>query len=77
MAHYTNLAKQTFFNQPLVIKLESLLQTTHTYYYSSPKRHLEHGNLAMLLETKGLKLLHNVKVQWISMLSLMKRVFAE
>jgi hypothetical protein len=77
MAHHINLAMHTFFNQPLVIKLESLLQTTHTYYYSSPKRHLEHGNLAMLLETKVLKLLHNVKAKWISMLSLMKRVFAK
>jgi len=68
---------QTFPNQPLVTKLKNLLQTTHTYYYSSPKRHLEHGNLAKLLETKGLKLLHNVKAMWISMLSLMKRLFVE
>jgi hypothetical protein len=77
MAHRTNLAMQTFFNEPLVTKLESLLQTTYTYYYSSPKKHLEHGSLAKLLETKGLKLLHNVKAKWISMLSLMKRVLAE
>jgi hypothetical protein len=48
-----------------------------THYYFSSKRHLEHGILAKLLETKGLKLLHNVKVMWISMLSLMKRMFAE
>jgi len=60
----------------LVIKLENLLQTTHTYY-SSPKRHFEHGNLVKLLEIKGLKLLHNVKAMWISMSSLMKRVFVE
>ncbi len=30
-----------------------------------------------LLETKGLKLLRNVKIKWISMLSLMKQVLAE
>jgi len=42
-----------------------------------PKRHLEHGNLAKLLESKGLKLLHNVKAMWISMLSLMKKVLVE
>jgi hypothetical protein len=30
-----------------------------------------------LLETKGLKLLYNVKAMWISMLFLMKRVLAE
>jgi hypothetical protein len=53
------------------------LQTTHTYYYSSPKKHLEHGSLPKLLETKGLKLFCNVKAMWISMLSLMKKVFVE
>ncbi len=30
-----------------------------------------------LLDTKGLKLLHNVKIKWISMLSLVKQVLAE
>jgi len=55
MAHRTNPTMQTFFNQPLVTELQSLLQTTYTYYYSSPKKHLEHGNLTKLLETKGFK----------------------
>jgi len=77
MPHHTNVVMQTFSNQPLVTKLENLLQTTHTYYSFSPKRHLEHGNLAKLLKTKGLKLLHNVKAMWISMLSLMNRLFVE
>jgi hypothetical protein len=59
---------QTFFIQPLVGKLEGLLQTTYTYFSSSHERHLEHGTLTKLLETKGLKLFHNVKIRWISML---------
>ncbi len=50
--------------QPLIGKLERLLQTMYTYFLSSLKRHLEHGTLAKLLETKGLQLLHNVKLWW-------------
>jgi hypothetical protein len=40
------------------------------FFSSSPKRHLEQCALTKLLETKGLKLLHNVKTMWISMLIL-------
>jgi len=57
-----------FFIQTLVGKFEVLLQTTYTYFSSSHKKHLEHGTLAKLFETKGLKLLHNVNIRWISML---------
>jgi hypothetical protein len=48
-----------------------------TYLSFSLKRYLEHGTFVKLLETKGLKLLCNVKTKWISMLSLMKQVLAE
>jgi hypothetical protein len=68
MAHQMDMVVQTFSIQPIVGKLEGLLQTMHTYFSSSHKKHLEHGILAKLLETKGLKLLHNVKSRWISML---------
>jgi hypothetical protein len=37
MAHQTNLAVQTFFVQPLVGKLEGLLQIMHTFLSSSSK----------------------------------------
>jgi len=60
----------------LVVKLERLLQTTYIYFSSSLKRHLEHGVFAKLHEIKGLKLFHNVKIGWISMLSFVKWVFA-
>jgi hypothetical protein len=49
----------------------------YTYFSSSFKKHLEHGTFAKLLETKGLKLICNVKTRWISMLSLAKRILAE
>jgi hypothetical protein len=46
----------------LVGKLERLLQTIYTYFSISLKRHhIEHDILAKLLETKGLKLFHNLK----------------
>jgi hypothetical protein len=48
-----------------------------TYFSFSLKRYLEHGTFVKLLETKGLKLLHNVKTNWISMLSLVKHILAE
>jgi hypothetical protein len=51
------------------VKLDGLFQTTFVHYSSSPKMHLAHGNLAKILETKGLKLLYNAKIGWISMLS--------
>jgi hypothetical protein len=38
---------------------------------------LEFCKLAKILESKGNKLLKNIKTQWISMLSLYKRIFAK
>jgi len=68
---------QTLSTLPLVSKLEGMLQTTYTYLSFSLKRHLEQCDFAKLLETKGLKLLCNVKIRWISMLSLAKWVLLE
>jgi hypothetical protein len=38
---------------------------------------MEHGILAKLVETKGLKLIHNVKTRWISMLFLSKWILVQ
>jgi hypothetical protein len=57
MAHYTDLAMQTLLGLPLVIQLENLLQTLHSYKFAhSPKRHLEFTKLAKLMQTKGNKI---------------------
>jgi hypothetical protein len=40
VAHRTNPTMQTFFMQPLVHKLEGLLQATYTYFSFPPKTHL-------------------------------------
>jgi hypothetical protein len=77
MAHRTNLAAQTLSSLLLVIHLEHLLQTLHSYFAHSPKRHLEFTKLVEILEMKENKILWNVKARWISMLSLAKRLMAK
>jgi len=49
------------------------------YVYSShsPKGQLEHVKLAKILQTKGLKILRNVKTQWVSMFAPSKHVLIE
>ncbi len=54
-----------------------MLQTLHSYFAHSPKRHLEFTKLAELMQIKGNKILQNVKTKWISMLSLAKKVMAK
>ncbi len=73
----TNLALQTLLVFPLVKCIENLLKTLHAYFAHSPKRHLEFTKLAKIMETKGNKILHNVKIQWISMLNPAKRMMAK
>jgi hypothetical protein len=77
MFHRTNLAVQALSNFSLVSKIETLLQALHSYFTSSPKRHLEFTKLAEIVETRGLKILGNVRTCWISMLEPLKCVLSE
>jgi hypothetical protein len=77
VTHRTNLAMQTLSKLPLVIWLENMLQTLHSYFAHSPKRHLEFTKLEKLMQIKGNKILRNVKIRWISMLNLAKKVTAK
>jgi hypothetical protein len=77
MSHRTNLAVQALSNLPMVTKIESLLQSLHSYFTSSPKRHLEFTKLAEIVETSGLKMLPTVRTRWISMFEPLKRVLSE
>jgi hypothetical protein len=61
----------------MVARIETLLAALYRYSSKSPKRHLELQKLAELLESKGRKILQNVKTRWISMLSPLKRVLSE
>jgi hypothetical protein len=47
MAHHTNLISKIVSIQPLVVKLEGLLQTTYKYFFFT-KFFFEHGSLAKL-----------------------------
>ncbi len=51
MTHHTNLAMQTLSNLPLVIYLENLLQTLHSYFAHSLKKHLKFTKFIEILET--------------------------
>jgi hypothetical protein len=61
MAHRCNLVMQSFFSLLVVAKIEGLLQGMYVYFSHSPKRQLGHVKLIKVLQTKGLKILHNVK----------------
>ncbi len=77
MAHRTNLVVATLSSLKLVSKVESLLVGMYNYFTHNPKQHLEFCKLAKILESKGNKLLKNIKTRWISMLSPCKKFFVE
>ncbi len=56
--------------------IEILLQT-FAYFAHSPWQHLEFTKLAEVMETKGNKLVHNVKTRWILILNLVKKVLTK
>jgi hypothetical protein len=68
-SHRTNLAIKTLSGLLVVNRIEDFLQTLHSYFARSPKRHLEYVKLAEVLQTKGLKILKQVKTWWLSMMS--------
>jgi hypothetical protein len=51
-----------------------MLEFLYFFFSHSPKKVLKFVTLAKILEAKGLKLLHNIKARWISMLSPLKRL---
>jgi len=77
MAHCTNLVVATLSSLKLVSKVESLLVGMYNYFIHNPKQHLDFYKLAKILESKGNKLLKNIKTRWISMLSPCKNFFVE
>jgi hypothetical protein len=59
--HKTNLAMIPLFDLELVHRLEVVLQNLYTFFVHKPKKFLEFQELADLINTKGNKLLQNVK----------------
>lgn len=59
------------------IWIETLLVVLHMYVSLSPKRRLGLQKFVDLLETKGRKILQNVKIRWVNMSSPLKRELSE
>jgi hypothetical protein len=54
------------------MQLEIFLQTLHSYFANSPKKHLQFTKLVEFMETKENKIFQNVKTRWILMFNLTK-----
>ena len=76
MACRTNLAIKPLSNLPVVQKIEKLLQGLYAYFDASPKRCNRYEKLTKVMETRGLKILQNVAICWISMCELLKHVLS-
>ncbi|KAG0594802.1 hypothetical protein M758_UG111100 [Ceratodon purpureus] len=76
-AHKTNLAVRILSALHMVQRIEDMLTSLHAFFVKSPKRHLEFVKLAELMQSKGLKILKNIKTWWIAMLSPAVRVMSE
>ena len=74
MAHRCNLAFKTMSQHDIMSRIEGLLKSSHAYFKHSPKRHLEFIKLAEVMETKGLKLLKNVKTRWVSLIEPLRHI---
>jgi hypothetical protein len=71
MIHKCNLAFKTLFNLGITNSIENLLQSCHFSFLPTQKKHLRFTKLINMMETKGPKILMNVKTQWISLLELL------
>jgi hypothetical protein len=76
-AHKTNLAVEVLGQTPIVSGIEELLADIYTFFCKSPKKHLEFVKLAELLNSKGNKILRNIKTRWLSMLAPVVRIMNE
>jgi ubiquinone/menaquinone biosynthesis C-methylase UbiE len=65
VVHKTNLAAFTFSNLPIVVKIEALLANVYTYFSHTLKNNSERSKLVEVMETKGFKILRNIKTRWL------------
>jgi len=77
LAHKLNLVYKILSELPIFDACEELLRLTYNYFTHNPKKHNEFQELAQLMETKGLKMLKNVKTRWVSLISPLWRVLSE
>jgi hypothetical protein len=55
------LAVEALEKLPLLDKIETMLGDLHGYFCKSPKKHTKFVKLVEIMETKGLKILKNIK----------------
>jgi len=77
MAHSCNLTFKIMSSLGIVNNIKDLSQSCHVYFAHSLKMHLVFTKLIDLMETKGLKMLKNMKTQWISLLDLLWNFFSK
>lgn len=76
-AHRLQLAVKTLSDMLCMQSIEKVLAKTYNYFAHSPKRHHEFVKLAEVMETKGVRLLKNVKTRWVSMIEPLRRLLAQ
>jgi hypothetical protein len=62
------------FRNNLACQFKFLLQNLYAFFTRSSKKFMEFDKFFYLINVKNIKLFWNVKIQWISMLSLLKKV---
>jgi hypothetical protein len=76
-AHKINLAVKTLSQLSIFQAVEDLMRLSHAYFAHSPKKYTEYRAFVQTIDTKGLKLLKNVKTRWLSLLEPMRRLMNE
>jgi hypothetical protein len=61
MVHRCNFILQIFSNLLIISRLKFFIQYLYYYFFKSLKKHLDFVQLAQIMETKGSKILKNVK----------------
>ncbi len=77
MAHSCNLAFKIMSSLGIVNNIKDLSQSCHAYFAHNLKMHLVFTKLIDIMETKGLKMLKNMKTQWISLLDALWNFFSK
>ena len=75
--HRFNLVVKTLSDLEIVSDIEDLVKVVQAYFAHSSKKYSEFHSLALLMETKGLKLLKNVCTCWYSLIAPLRHVVTE
>jgi len=77
VAHHNNLDFKALLELGIFRAIEKLLSMTYAYFCKSLKRFEEFKQLAVLTETKELKILKNMQTRWVSLIKPLRRLFLE